>query len=86
MRLEKLRIVAQGETNLGPLLWHINQMPRADQLLDFMIKSRLTGFELLAFSRFYFGMSILKVIEEITRRMERGEAPRPVILGRDIVL
>lgn len=83
VRAEMMRAVADGQTSLGVLLWHMNQMTRCDEILAWLLKNNVTGYELLGFMRFKCGNGILSTIKEITRRIDSDKEASAILVGRD---
>lgn len=83
VRAEMMRAVANGQTSLGVLLWHFNQMTRCDEILSWLLKNNITGFELMGFMRFGCGNGILNTAKEILRRIDRDKEASAILVGRD---
>lgn len=82
-RLDKMRRVVDGDPRLGVPLWHFNSLTRCDEILDYLLRNRLTGTEFALFMRFYCGGSILGTAREILRRIDSNEECSPILVGRD---
>lgn len=83
VRLEKMRRVADGRVELGPFLFHVSNLARVDEVLDYLLRSHLCGDELFAFMRFHCNGSILRTVAEVLRRIDHNVETSPIILGRD---
>lgn len=78
-----LHRVIDGESRNAPLAYEIYSHARAEAIAEFLIAAKLTGKELQRFMHAECGGSMLEVLKEAQRRIERESVRRPVIVGRD---
>lgn len=76
--------VCDGIADLAPLLFYINSMKRCDDACRWLIKSNLTGRNLLIFWIKETDKSALKVMATINKGLEHDDKLRPIFVGRDL--
>jgi hypothetical protein len=72
-----------GDFRLKILMWYIHEHRQCERILDWCIVNQVIGRDLVTFLQDN-GNSILEVIKQIVRRIERDGMVRPLIVGRDI--
>jgi len=65
--------VMNGEPQALHYLHHLNFYTRCDDILSWLIKSRLTGKEFIQWSRFSFRDSMLNMSKHILSRIEKTD-------------
>ncbi len=63
-------------------LWHLNNLVRCDEVLEWLIREKKTGPRFIQFLKEQ-GSSVLWVASEILKRLEHEKVRRPIIAGRD---
>lgn len=83
LRRELMHRVLDGEQRLLPVLHFLDQFKRCDDMLRWLIRSRLTGWNFWHWSQGQFGRSLDGMARFILSQLEKDEE-RPVFYGRDI--
>lgn len=68
-----------------PLVFQLSHYKRYDDILVWLIKNNLIGFEFVQWSKHLFGHSTLSMAKHILRLLHRDTEDRPILYGRDIV-
>lgn len=82
-RRDRFLRVVDGCAPLVNIMAHWNKLHRCDEILEFCIRSHLTGKDLLAWMRAHYGQFIFAPAQEILRRIDRDAAPKTLLLDRD---
>lgn len=77
--------VMDGNPMVPPFLHYLDRFHKCDAMLKWLIDSRLTGNDFMAWVRSpEIKGSMLEVSREILRRMERAQETRAILYGRDL--
>lgn len=82
LQTDFLRRVADGEIGLSVLLWHLAQYRRLEEGCKYLIKTGMTGKNLLHFWLIQNDKSVLSVINFITTGLEKQS--RVLFIDRDL--
>lgn len=80
-RMKMLKIL-DGQPELPTLLWHFDKLSRCDEVLDWLIKNRVTGKRLVEFYETY-NCSILSCASDILKRINAETVAGKIIAGKD---
>ena len=81
--MELMRRVADGNAQLGPFMFHIRKMARAEEILKHCVSTHRTGNDLEIWMMQYCRGSILLSIQEIIKQIDNEKAARAIVVGRD---
>ena len=74
--------VADGVQTTFPMLYQFDRLTRCDEVLDYCFRNRITGHNLMALLNEQ-GKSVLNVISELLRRINKERRKSEVIVGKD---
>jgi len=81
-KMDLMRTVADGYTELGPLMWHLKSYQKSEQILAWLIQNKVTGKKLLGFWRVQHEGSYLRLASDVLGRIEREK--NRVIFSKDL--
>lgn len=83
-RRERMLKVIDDHPGVPPYMFYLHHLGRCDEALDWLIRNRLTGKHFLEWMKNVHGNSIVNVMSQILKQLERKtEDPRAIIVGRD---
>lgn len=79
-----LRIV-DGKQELLPVVFFWHGFTRCEEILNWCLRNKLTGINLIAFLRETIGQRplVMQAGQEILKRIDKENELKPVIVGRD---
>lgn len=83
-RRELLMKVMDGNPNCLPILYHLDQYLRCDQMLSWLIQNRFMGDEFLFWFKWECDSSLLSMGKFLLARIEKNEKTQ-ILYGRDLV-
>lgn len=83
-RRHMMLIIAESNQAVLPILHMIDDYVRCDDILDWIIRNRLTGEEVVSMIKFQFKMSPLTFIKWVLSKIDKERELRPILMGRDM--
>lgn len=78
--------VIDDDFRIPPLLFHIQQARRCDEMLDWLLRNHLTGKRFMLWVLGDCKGSALTMLSELLRRLEHERERRPVLVEQDYLI
>lgn len=85
IRRQMMLKIADGNMSTLPILYHADRLRRCDEVLQYLLKNKLTGNQLLSYFQEQ-NSSILNLLSDILRRVDKERQKQKILAGKDYLV
>lgn len=75
-------MIADGDMRVLPILYHADRLTRCDEVLAYLVSNRIFGIKLLNYFQDH-NNSILNLLSDILRRVDKASEKQKILAGKD---
>lgn len=82
-RRQKMLRIIDGHPNLPLVMYQWHKLRRCDEILDWLLRNRITGMNLFAWLRGEYQFHTLSMAKFILMKVDKEKEEKPILVGRD---